>query len=93
MAPVFFYARGAIFALVSLVTAFLGSIFILVPCMPLMLIRPTAWRYICDHMIGFYLSYPVSMLHFLYSIRVHVSGDAIDPNQPGNPYLQQARLF
>src|SRR5262245_43742095 len=51
-----------LFAVVCLVTAFLGALFILAPLLPLVFLRPPLWRSLADRLVGFWFSLPVVCL-------------------------------
>uniref|UniRef100_A0A1I7YQF6 PlsC domain-containing protein n=1 Tax=Steinernema glaseri TaxID=37863 RepID=A0A1I7YQF6_9BILA len=50
--------RGAIYCGMMLLSALLGSMYILFPLFPLIFLKPTWWRKIVDRMVGFWLVLP-----------------------------------
>ena len=60
MPAIFKNVVGGAFFLGSLfITAFLGSIFLMGPVLPLMIINPRLYRIVTDHMIGIWIALPV----------------------------------
>lgn len=51
--------RGFIFCLIMLSSAFLGSIYVLMPLMPLVYISPRIYRRLIDRLVGFWLVMPL----------------------------------
>lgn len=50
--------RGWIFVFCMLMSAFLGTIYILMPLMPLLFVRPRLYRKMVDRFVGFWLVLP-----------------------------------
>ena len=55
--------RGALFAILMLVSAFLGCVYVLMPLAPLIFLHPRYYRRIVDRLVGFWLVMPSVSLH------------------------------
>lgn len=49
---------GSIFFLLLFITSLMGSIFILIPIMPLAYFSPKLWRICADRCVGYWLIFP-----------------------------------
>lgn len=56
--------KGCIFSLIILLSSIFGSIYLLMPLVPLIFIRPRLFRSIVDYLVGFWLVMP-SVIIFL----------------------------
>jgi lysocardiolipin and lysophospholipid acyltransferase len=89
-------SKGFVFSMTMLFSAFFGSIYVLMPLMPLIILRPTLFRRLVDRLVGFWLVLP-SVIHpclywpnqpfkglmeYLFGIKLFVTGDVIDYAQP-----------
>ncbi|KHN87259.1 Lysocardiolipin acyltransferase 1 [Toxocara canis] len=75
-------ARGAMFCVLLFLSSLLGSIFILMPFVPLVYLSPRLWRLCADRFVGYWLTFPASLCDFVFGIKFHVSGDLIERNSP-----------
>lgn len=74
--------RGWLFGFLLFITSLLGSIFILIPFVPLTYIAPRLWRFCGDRFVGYWLTFPASLCDFVFRVRFHVSGDLIERQEP-----------
>lgn len=62
--------RGALFACLCVCSSTLGTIYVLIPFLLLILFRPRIWRLCADRLIGFWMTLPIFLLEFVYRIKV-----------------------
>jgi lysocardiolipin and lysophospholipid acyltransferase len=74
--------NGVVFGILLFVSSLLGSIFLLVPLLPLSFFAPRIYRRIADRLVGYWLTFPCSLIFFLFRVRVHVTGDLIVRDAP-----------
>ncbi|GMT10615.1 hypothetical protein PFISCL1PPCAC_1912 [Pristionchus fissidentatus] len=74
--------NGVVFVILLFITSFLGSIFILIPFIPLAWFAPKLWRQCADRMVGYWLTFPASLCSFVFGVHFHVSGDLIERDEP-----------
>ncbi|KAI6186768.1 Acl-9 [Aphelenchoides besseyi] len=74
--------NGFVFALLLFLSSFLGSIFMLIPFLPLAFFAPRLWRFCADRLIGYWLVFPASMIFFMFRVQLRVTGDVIDRSKP-----------
>ncbi|KAI6213723.1 Acl-9 [Aphelenchoides besseyi] len=74
--------NGFVFALLLFLSSFLGSIFMLIPFLPLAFFAPRLWRFCADRLIGYWLVFPASMIFFMFGVQLRVTGDVIDRSKP-----------
>uniref|UniRef100_A0A7E4VHW4 PlsC domain-containing protein n=1 Tax=Panagrellus redivivus TaxID=6233 RepID=A0A7E4VHW4_PANRE len=75
--------RGIGFGIAMLLSAFFGSIFVMMPCTPLIWLQPKWYRRLVDRLVGFWLVMPSGLMEYLFGVRFTVTGDHIDPSHPG----------
>uniref|UniRef100_A0A914WNJ1 Phospholipid/glycerol acyltransferase domain-containing protein n=1 Tax=Plectus sambesii TaxID=2011161 RepID=A0A914WNJ1_9BILA len=74
--------RGLTFTVVLFMSSLLGTIYILIPLFPLVVLSPKWWRKIVDRLIGFWLTLPPSLISFLFGAKFRVTGDPVLSNEP-----------
>ncbi|KAI8482737.1 Lysocardiolipin acyltransferase 1 [Branchiostoma belcheri] len=72
---------GTLFASLMFFSSFFGTIYILTPMLPLMLIRPKWYRAVVDQFIAWWETFPVALLELVYGVRVRLTGDVIRPGE------------
>lgn len=75
--------KGTAMSVALLASSFLGSIFILFPFLPLILVTPKLWRTCADRFVGFWLSFPVAIVELFHGSRFRISGDDVLSDHPG----------
>ncbi|XP_030855063.1 lysocardiolipin acyltransferase 1 [Strongylocentrotus purpuratus] len=70
---------GFIFMTLLWFTAFFGSMLMMGPLIPLMFIRPLAFRYINDNLMALWLTLPV--LLNIFGVKCRVSGDKLNKSE------------
>uniref|UniRef100_A0A7E4VIT4 PlsC domain-containing protein n=1 Tax=Panagrellus redivivus TaxID=6233 RepID=A0A7E4VIT4_PANRE len=73
---------GAVFVLLIFLSSFLGSIFLLAPLLPLAFFAPRVYRNAADRLVGYWLTFPASLLIFIFKVKFRVTGDLIDRRKP-----------
>ncbi|XP_077588124.1 lysocardiolipin acyltransferase 1 [Stigmatopora nigra] len=73
--------RGLYFLLMLFLASFFGSIFMLGPVLPLMLLSPAWYRWITDRIVATWLTLPVSLLELVFGVKVVITGDAFVPGE------------
>ncbi|XP_055357616.1 lysocardiolipin acyltransferase 1-like [Paramacrobiotus metropolitanus] len=73
--------RGVLFCLLMFLSSALGSVFVLFPTLPLLYVNRRLFRWLGDHIIALWESYPVALLHILCRVDIRIFGDEIDPEK------------
>ncbi|XP_051941370.1 lysocardiolipin acyltransferase 1 [Hippocampus zosterae] len=73
--------RGLYFVLTLFLASFFGSVFMLGPVLPLMLLSPAWYRWITDRIVATWLTLPVSLLELVFGVKVVITGDAFVPGE------------
>jgi lysocardiolipin and lysophospholipid acyltransferase len=73
---------GIFFASLVFFSSLLGALFILFPFIPLAFFAPRIFRFVCDRFVGYWLTFPASMLNFIFGVKFHVTGDLIEHSKP-----------
>lgn len=74
--------RGLLFCIFVLLSALMGSIYILMPLLPLMFLKHTLWRRLIDRLVGFWMFMPAGLIEVLFGAHVTISGKKIDHSEP-----------
>ncbi|TKR89343.1 hypothetical protein L596_013464 [Steinernema carpocapsae] len=74
--------RGVVFCFAMLISALLGSMYILLPAFPLAFIKPKWWRMFIDRMVGFWLILPSGLMELMFDVKLTVTGDKIEHSEP-----------
>uniref|UniRef100_A0A914Y0U5 Phospholipid/glycerol acyltransferase domain-containing protein n=1 Tax=Panagrolaimus superbus TaxID=310955 RepID=A0A914Y0U5_9BILA len=74
--------RGAFFAILMLLSAFLGCIYVLMPLAPLIFLNPRLYRRLVDRLVGFWLVMPSALMEYLFGVQLTITGDEIDHSRP-----------
>ncbi|CAJ0589515.1 unnamed protein product [Cylicocyclus nassatus] len=80
--PLWVRLRGWSFCAFTLISALLGSIYIITPLLPLIFINPKMWRKCMDRLIGIWVVMPGSLMSYVFGAKIHVRGDMIDHSKP-----------
>ncbi|XP_041418517.1 lysocardiolipin acyltransferase 1 [Xenopus laevis] len=73
--------RGIYFVLALFLGSFFGSIFMLGPFLPLMLVSPSWYRWITDRIVATWLTLPVALLELVFGAKVVITGDGFIPGE------------
>uniref|UniRef100_A0A1A7X4B6 Lysocardiolipin acyltransferase 1 n=1 Tax=Iconisemion striatum TaxID=60296 RepID=A0A1A7X4B6_9TELE len=73
--------RGLYFITTLFLGSFFGSIFMLGPVLPLMLLSPAWYRWITDRIIATWFTLPVSLLELVFGVKVVITGDGFIPGE------------
>ncbi|CAJ0589516.1 unnamed protein product [Cylicocyclus nassatus] len=74
--------NGVIFVLLIFLTSFLGSIFMLFPLLPFAYYGKKFWRVCADRLVGYWLTFPASLVEYMFGTNFHVTGDLILRDKP-----------
>lgn len=80
--PFWVRIRGWAFCAFTLISALLGSIYVITPLLPLLFISPRCWRKCMDRLVGVWVVMPSSLMTYIFGAKVHVRGDMIDHSKP-----------
>ncbi|XP_064411482.1 lysocardiolipin acyltransferase 1 isoform X1 [Latimeria chalumnae] len=73
--------KGIYFLLMLFLGSFFGSIFMLAPFLPLMLVSPAWYRWITDRIVATWLTLPVALLEMVFGAKVVITGDGFIPGE------------
>ncbi|GAB1301315.1 Lysocardiolipin acyltransferase 1 [Apodemus speciosus] len=73
--------KGVYFILFLFAGSFFGSIFMLGPILPLMLINLSWYRWISSRLVAIWLTLPVALLETMFGVKVVITGDAFVPGE------------
>lgn len=73
--------RGVCFLLFLLLGSVFGSVFMLAPLLPLMLLSPSCYRWITDRIVATWLTLPVALLELVLGVKVVITGDGFIPGE------------
>ncbi|KAI6189723.1 Acl-9 [Aphelenchoides bicaudatus] len=73
---------GIVFGVLLFLSSLLGSIFLLVPILPLSFFAPRTFRRVADRLIGYWLTFPASLIFFIFRVKIYVTGDLIKRDEP-----------
>ncbi|XP_046874363.1 lysocardiolipin acyltransferase 1 [Hypomesus transpacificus] len=73
--------RGLYFMLTLFLGILFGSIFMLGPVLPLMLLSPAWYRWISNRLIATWLTLPVALLELVFGVKVVITGDGFIPGE------------
>ncbi|KAG5857934.1 hypothetical protein ANANG_G00024660 [Anguilla anguilla] len=68
--------RGLYFVVTLFLGSFFGSIFMLGPFLPLMLLSPAWYRWLTDRIVATWLTLPVALLELVFKVKVVITGTA-----------------
>uniref|UniRef100_A0A1I7XIK6 E3 ubiquitin-protein ligase hrd-1 n=1 Tax=Heterorhabditis bacteriophora TaxID=37862 RepID=A0A1I7XIK6_HETBA len=74
---------GWTFGLIILFTSLFGNYIITMFIFLVLLGKHSTWRQFMDRAISFWMTIPIGFLEFVFGMRVRVSGDEIEVDQPG----------
>ncbi|XP_048083739.1 lysocardiolipin acyltransferase 1 [Alosa alosa] len=74
-------ARGLYFLTTLFLGSFFGSVFMLGPVLPLMLISPAWYRWLTDRIVATWLTLPVALLEVVFGVKVVITGDGFVPGE------------
>lgn len=82
MPAIFHNTPGAVlYFLIICVEAVTGSLFILFPLLPFMVLHPVLYRKCVDHLMMLALGLPLALLEFMFDVKVITSGDLLLPKE------------
>ncbi|XP_061115013.1 lysocardiolipin acyltransferase 1 [Conger conger] len=73
--------RGLYFVVTLFLGSFFGSIFMLGPFLPLMLLSPAWYRWLTDRIVATWLTLPVALLELVFKVKVVITGDGFVPGE------------
>lgn len=73
--------RGLYFVVTLFLGSFFGSVFMLGPFLPLMLLSPAWYRWITDRIVATWLTLPVALLELVFGVKVVITGDGFVPGE------------
>ncbi|KAI7790344.1 lysocardiolipin acyltransferase 1 isoform X2 [Triplophysa rosa] len=73
--------RGLFFIITLFLGSFYGSVFMLGPVLPLMLLSPAWYRWITDRIVATWLTLPVALLELVFGVKVVITGDGFVPGE------------
>ncbi|XP_066535401.1 lysocardiolipin acyltransferase 1 [Hoplias malabaricus] len=73
--------RGLYFVVTLFLGSFFGSIFMLGPVLPLMLLSPAWYRWLTDRIVATWLTLPVALLEMVFGVKVVITGDGFVPGE------------
>ncbi|XP_072313959.1 lysocardiolipin acyltransferase 1 [Eucyclogobius newberryi] len=73
--------RGLYFIITLFLGSFFGSIYMLGPFLPLMLLSPAWYRWITDRIVATWLTLPVALLELVFGVKVVITGDGFVPGE------------
>ncbi|CAL9687069.1 unnamed protein product [Knipowitschia caucasica] len=73
--------RGLYFIVTLFLGSFFGSIYMLGPFLPLMLLSPAWYRWITDRIVATWLTLPVALLELVFRVKVVITGDGFIPGE------------
>ncbi|XP_056616665.1 lysocardiolipin acyltransferase 1 [Triplophysa dalaica] len=73
--------RGLFFIITLFLGSFYGSVFMLGPVVPLMLLSPAWYRWITDRIVATWLTLPVALLELVFGVKVVITGDGFVPGE------------
>ncbi|KAK1170440.1 lysocardiolipin acyltransferase 1-like [Acipenser oxyrinchus oxyrinchus] len=73
--------RGIYFLTTLFLGSFFGSVFMLAPFLPLMLISPAWYRWLTDRIVAIWLTLPVALLEMVFGAKVVITGDGFIPGE------------
>ncbi|XP_067277974.1 lysocardiolipin acyltransferase 1 [Pseudorasbora parva] len=73
--------RGLYFLITLFLASFFGSIFMLGPVVPLMMLSPAWYRWITDRIVATWLTLPVALLELVFGVKVVITGDGFIPGE------------
>ncbi|XP_062378242.1 lysocardiolipin acyltransferase 1 [Sardina pilchardus] len=74
-------ARGLYFLTTLFLGSFFGSVFMLGPFLPLMLLSPAWYRWLTDRIVATWLTLPVALLEVVFGVKVVITGDGFVPGE------------
>ncbi|KAG9333533.1 hypothetical protein JZ751_011413 [Albula glossodonta] len=73
--------RGLYFVVTLFLGSFFGSVFMLGPFLPLMLLSPAWYRWLTDRIVATWLTLPVALLELVFKVKVVITGDGFVPGE------------
>ncbi|XP_041107027.1 lysocardiolipin acyltransferase 1-like isoform X1 [Polyodon spathula] len=73
--------RGIYFLTTLFLGSFFGSVFMLAPFLPLMLVSPAWYRWLTDRIVATWLTLPVALLEMVFGAKVVITGDGFIPGE------------
>ncbi|MBN3326331.1 LCLT1 acyltransferase, partial [Atractosteus spatula] len=73
--------RGLCFVAMLFLGSFFGSVFMLGPVLPLMMLSPAWYRWLTDRIVATWLTLPVALLELVFGVKVVITGDGFVPGE------------
>ncbi|KAB5582126.1 hypothetical protein PHYPO_G00183610 [Pangasianodon hypophthalmus] len=73
--------RGVYFILTLFLSSFFGSVFMLGPVLPVMLLSPAWYRWLTDRIVATWFTLPVALLELVFGVKVIITGDGFVPGE------------
>ncbi|KAJ8401168.1 hypothetical protein AAFF_G00387500 [Aldrovandia affinis] len=73
--------RGLYFVATLFLGSFFGSVFMLGPFLPLMLLSPAWYRWLTDRIVATWFTLPVALLELVFKVKVVITGDGFVPGE------------
>ncbi|XP_067881533.1 lysocardiolipin acyltransferase 1-like [Heterodontus francisci] len=73
--------KGTLILLMLFFSSLFGSIFMLAPFLPIMLLSTAWYRWITDRIVAVWLTLPVALLEMVLGVRVVITGDGFVPGE------------
>lgn len=73
--------RGLYFVVTLFLGSFFGSVFMLGPFLPLMLVSPAWYRWFTDRVVATWFTLPVALLELVFGVKVVITGDGFVPGE------------
>ncbi|XP_062851813.1 lysocardiolipin acyltransferase 1 [Trichomycterus rosablanca] len=72
---------GVYFILTLFLSSFFGSVFMLSPVLPIMLLSPAWYRWLTDRIVATWFTLPVALLELVFGVKVIITGDGFIPGE------------
>ncbi|KAK1791231.1 hypothetical protein P4O66_013251, partial [Electrophorus voltai] len=73
--------QGLYFVVTLFLSSFFGSVFMLGPVLPVMILSPAWYRWLTDRIVATWLTLPVALLEVVFGVKVVITGDGFVPGE------------
>lgn len=73
--------KGTVILLLLFLSSLFGSVFMLGPLLPLMLVSLPWYRWVTDRVVAVWFTFPVALLEMVFGVRVVITGDGFIPGE------------
>ncbi|XP_078255073.1 lysocardiolipin acyltransferase 1 [Rhinoraja longicauda] len=73
--------KGTVILLLLFLSSLFGSVFMLGPLLPIMLVSVPWYRWITDRVVAVWFTFPVALLEMVLGVRVVITGDGFVPGE------------